>query len=61
MKIKGFYKEGDKNIIEFEDGRKIEYGKDYLTELDKLVIEINDDVTLMKSDIDNIKKKVGMK
>jgi len=61
MKIKGFYKEGDKNIIEFEDGRKVEYDKDYLTELDKLVIETYDDTTLIKKDIDDIKKKVGMK
>ena len=61
MKIKAFYKENGKNIIEFEDGSKMEYDKDYMTESDILFIELFHDIGNMKKEINDIKVKLKEK
>lgn len=57
MKIKSFYKEGDKNVIEYEDGIKEYYEKDYLTQADIVYLELKKEIDLVKAELSEIKKK----
>lgn len=44
MKIKLFYRDGDKHIIEFVDGRKVEVGLNQLKRTDRNLLELIDDL-----------------